>query len=674
MRLALLIVVATHLSGIHAFGQTATFGRRDYPFLGNDHIVFDLNRDGRMDLVGIGLTTARVMLGNGDGTFQPTVEYPVSVSTQPQAVAAGDFNRDGAPDLIVTLNDPQIGLALITGSGDGSFNPPVHFANASGFDSPAISAVDLDNDGDLDVVVGHSIACYKAPCIPGRSITVMRGRGDGTFQAPRVIEVGSDTAAIGVGDFNRDGFSDLALASSSSRVHVLLGRGDGTFAQQTLTLVTENNIGMDNTDIDVADVNADLIDDVVVALSLNGSRTVILVGNGDGSFREPHFIQEPEIRIPQYQAVADYNGDGRLDLALSLGWGSQGLMEIRNGNGDGTFGPLILYLAPPDKSSIGGGKIAAADFNGDGKSDLALGWIGASTGLAVLRNTTGATAPPRPSAPSLLSPSDGATTPQPVTLDWTDVTHGVTYEVQVDNSSTISSPFIANVTMTASQTTLSGLPAQRLWWRVRARNSAGVFGPFSSVRRFTPQSAPTAAALSSVSLSPPSVTGGTSSTGTVTLTSAAPNAGALVALTRNPTSVVTVPPSVTVPAGGVSATFTATTSAVSASTAVTVSATYNGITRSAVLTVNPPGQTQTATLTVSATGRSGERVLSNPSGISVAVGTTGTAAFNVGTSITLSVTNGRDAIWSGACSSGGEKRRTCAFTLNGNAAVTANVQ
>src|SRR6476620_11810728 len=141
MRLPLVLAVATHLSVVNAAAQSATFARTDYPFLGNDHIVFDLNRDGRMDLVGIGLTTARVMLGNGDGTFQPVVDYSVSASAQPQAVAAGDVNRDGVPDLMVTLNDPQINLALITGRGDGSFNPAVHFANASGFDSPAIAAV-----------------------------------------------------------------------------------------------------------------------------------------------------------------------------------------------------------------------------------------------------------------------------------------------------------------------------------------------------------------------------------------------------------------------------------------------------------------------------------------------------------------------------------------------------
>lgn len=579
MRSPFFLAIAIHLTVITASAQTPTFARTDYPFLGNEHIVFDLNRDGRMDLAGTGLASARVMIGNGDGTFQPRVEYPVTTSGQPQALTAGDFNGDGVPDLILAINDPKIGFALITGRGDGSFNPPVHFANVAGADTPAIAAVDLDNDGNLDAVAGHSFACYVAPCATATSITVMRGRGDGTFHPASVVAVGLETAAIGVGDFNRDGFKDLALASSRGRVQVLLGRGDGTFAQQRLTLAAEEGLGMNNTDIDVADVNADLIDDLVVALAVNGSRTVILLGNGDGSFRELPFIQEPAIRIPQYQAVADYNGDGRLDLALSLAWGSQGLMEIRNGNGDGTFGPLVLYFAPPDKSSIGGAKIASGDFNGDGKADIALGWGGATTGLAVLRNTTGAAAPTRPSAPALLSPVDSAIVAQPVTLDWADVTNAVSYQVQVDNSSTIESPFVVNATVAASQITLSGLPAQRLWWRVRARNAAGVFGPYSSVRRFTPQST----------------------------------------------------------------------------------------------TVTPPGGT-TATLTVTATGRSGERVLSNPSGISVAVGSTASATFNAGTSITLSVTNGRDAIWSGACSSGGEKRRTCTFTLSGNASVGANVQ
>lgn len=109
-----------------------------------------------------------------------------------------------------------------------------------------------------------------------------------------------------------------------------------------------------------------------------------------------------------------------------------------------------------------------------------------------------------------------------------------------------------------------------------------------------------------------------------------------------------------------------------ASTTATIIAGYSGVTKTTSLTVNPPAQT--ATLTVSATGRSGERVTSTPAGINVSVGRTGTASFATGTLIRLSATNDRDAIWSGACSSGGNKQKTCTFTLSANASVSANVQ
>jgi hypothetical protein len=105
---------------------------------------------------------------------------------------------------------------------------------------------------------------------------------------------------------------------------------------------------------------------------------------------------------------------------------------------------------------------------------------------------------------------------------------------------------------------------------------------------------------------------------------------------------------------------------------VTITATSGGVTRTATLTVNPAPQT--AVLTVTATGRGGERVTSTPAGISVLVGSSGSASFAIGTSITLRATNERDVIWSGACSSGGQKTKTCTFTLNGNFTVTANVQ
>jgi hypothetical protein len=138
--------------------------------------------------------------------------------------------------------------------------------------------------------------------------------------------------------------------------------------------------------------------------------------------------------------------------------------------------------------------------------------------------------------------------------------------------------------------------------------------------------------------------------------------------------VVGVPGSVTVPAGATTATFAVTTASVTASTSATVSGSFGGVTRSATVTVTPPGTTTTATLTVQATGRSGERVTSSPAGIDVAVGSTRSATFPQGTAVTLTVSNGRDALWSGACSSGGAKARSCTLTVSANGTVTANVQ
>jgi hypothetical protein len=195
------------------------------------------------------------------------------------------------------------------------------------------------------------------------------------------------------------------------------------------------------------------------------------------------------------------------------------------------------------------------------------------TRTAALTITAGA--PSTPPAPALIAPPSGASVTLPVILDWGDVAGAASYGIQVDDSSSFSAPRVIEQTVAASQLSVSSLAARQHWWRVRAVNSAGTTGSWSSVRTFTPQAA-------------------------------------------------------------------------------------------------PPGPA--ATLTVTATGRSGARVTSSPAGINVSVGNTGSASFAGGTRITLSVSNGRDAIWSGACSSGGSKTKTCVFTISANASVTANVQ
>ncbi len=862
---ALVVAILVAGTGAAAATQAPSFFRADYTLFGNNYAFGDFNGDGTLDLAGAGGPAAKVRLNNGAGAFGELAEYSVGGGNS-QDLAAGDFNGDGRVDLILTINSPEIGVSLLRGNGNGTFAAPVTFPNTSGFDSPAVAAVDLNNDGKLDVVIAHEIACYVAPCVTTDLISVMTGNGDGTFQPSREIRVGRGMAEIAVGDYNRDGFKDLAIGGTQGQVYRLDGAGDGTFVQRPTVVALVDPSFIPVTDIDVGDFNGDAIQDLVVAIPHNGSRTVILIGNGDGTFRTPLVLTSPHLNLPQQQAVADYNGDGFHDLALSLGDGSFGLLQIRNGNGDGTFQPAVHLLQPPPTSSLGSIFIDSANLSGDAKPDIVLNIGGAFPSFAVLLNSTGAPPPPTPGTPTLLSPAQDATPAQPVAFDWTDVAAATAYRIQIDNSNSFSAPLVVDRVVTASQSAGATLnTGQRHWWRVRGINAAGTAGAWSSTRRFTPQAGPLI--LSSVTLNPINVVGGTTSQGTAFLTGAAPAGGAVVTLSSS-SSAATVPASVTVPAGSSNATFAVSTVSVTASTSATITGAFGGATRSATLTVTPPPppagpaslsvspatveggnpatgtvflsgaapagglvvslsssntaaatvpatmivhgglssgtfpvstvsgpttrattitasangvsrtadltvtpsaaaslstvavnpasltggassqgtvtltspapaggfavslsssntaatvpagvsvaqgatsatfaiatttvtastpvtitasaggvtrtatltvtpQPQVATLTVTATGRGGERVTSTPTGINVAVGSTGSASFAIGTAITLRATNERDVIWSGACSSGGNKTKTCTFTLNANASVTANVQ
>jgi hypothetical protein len=474
--------------------QVATFTTQQYPLLGNTHVAADLNADGKPDLAGAGRNAVSVMLGNGDGTFRAKTDFPVGA--QAQAVAAGDFNSDGRVDLVVTLNSPQLSLALLTGTGTGTFNAPTFFPNTSGFDSPAIVATDLNGDGRLDLVVMHNIACFTAPCRAARSITILLGNGNGTFQTPSEIDVGTGPMAMAVVDLNRDGIKDVAIGGGNTELSILLGVGNGTFVRQpVVTLVPGGDLFSACNDIGVGDLNRDSIQDLVVPLG-NGEGNAILIGNGNGTFQVRSRIQIDETFAPLRVAVADYNRDGFLDIARTMGDGTNGLMQILRGNGDGTFQAPVRYLVPPPNSRVGGIVIIAGDWNADAKPDIAFVVGGASAALDVLTNTTG------------------------------------------------------------------GVPP-----------SLGV---------------------ASLSLNPTTVTGGNSSTATVTLTAVA-QASTTVAITSNNAAAI-VPSSVVVPAGSSSRTFTIGTTQVPATTSAIITASLNNTSRSATLTINPPG-TDTVSIT-----------------------------------------------------------------------------
>ena len=611
-----LIAIGLLLFQINVAAQS--FSRTDYPLLGNNHIVADFNGDGVPDLAGTALNSVAVMLGNANGVFRTKVQF--SAGGPAQDLTSGDFNGDGRVDLAVSINDPTVSLALLTGNGDGTFNAPVTFqTNTSPADTPAIVATDLDNDGRLDLVLAHAISCFTSPCSAARTITVLLGFGDGTFQFPIEIEVGTGMSRIAVGDFNRDTIKDLAIAGDNSQVYTLLGVGNGTFLQQPTITLTADTLFVDGTDIDAGDLNGDTIQDLVVAIPTNGSRTAILLGNGDGTFQPARILTEPNLRVPQFQVIGDFNRDNIQDLAITLANGSQGLMEIRLGNGDGTFRSPVLFAVPPPLSSVGGGTLVTGDFNGDGRPDVGLPIIGANPGLAVLLNSTGNV---------VVQPALGALTATPSTVVSGNLTElrislsqgvapsgGFTFSVSSSNSAVLSVPSTVFMPAGTSSVRFNGTARSVTSNQsaiVRVRNDQ--IGRREVTVTVTPGAAPPPApiSLSSVTLSAASVVGGNPVQGTVRLSAAASSA-TIVNLASSSGS-ATVPASVTVAAGATSVTFTVNTTAVSATTTATISGTFNGLTRSATLTINsasappPPPATDTVRIT-RAEFDSGKRVL-----------------------------------------------------------------
>jgi hypothetical protein len=193
----------------------------------------------------------------------------------------------------------------------------------------------------------------------GNTASVFLGNGDGTFQAPEIFS-GGDFLAYALGDFNGDGIPDLAMVNSiyttfvSNTVYILLGNGDGTFSvgsQIDLPSVLLNN------QLVTADFNGDGKLDIAMAF---GSTIYVFLGNGDGTFQAPVISNVGTFNLEG--GIGDFNGDGRLDLIAIAGT----QLAWLQGNGDGTFQtPSTYYAIGPDTNTI-----LAADLNRDGKLDL----------------------------------------------------------------------------------------------------------------------------------------------------------------------------------------------------------------------------------------------------------------------------------------------------------------
>jgi uncharacterized protein (UPF0548 family) len=346
----------------------------------------DVNGDGKLDLLvanqcasssSCSNGTASVLLGNGDGTFKPPVSYN-SGDQNAMAIAAVDVNGDGKLDLLLvnecTSNCSSGSVSVLLGNGDGTFQPEVTYGSG-GIYSYSLAVGDVNGDGYPDLMIASQ--CSNNNCSSG-VVSVLLGNGDGTFQTAVPYSSGAATTyAVAAADVNGDGKLDMVVVNqcasnnscSNGVVSVLLGNGDGTFQAPALY----NSGGLYSFTVAIGDLNADGHPDVVVTNQCGNSNSCttgsigVLLGNGDGTFQTAATTTTPVIGSLQSVVLADFNGDHKLDLATGAG------NTLLLGNGDGTFqSPIALGAS--------GAGIAVGDLNGDGRPDLAVG------GVAVLLN------------------------------------------------------------------------------------------------------------------------------------------------------------------------------------------------------------------------------------------------------------------------------------------------
>lgn len=348
----------------------------------------DLNGDAITDLVVAQGTShgVRVFLGEAGGSFSDQGLFPVGKF--PSHVSLGDFDRDGALDLLV---DPDDQLQLFLGAGDGSFGGVMVLSHASY--PTSFEVADLNGDGSLDVVVVEEQI---------RGLGVLLGNGDGTFAAENLVPGSAWTDEVKISDLDRDGAPDLLRAHNRS-IEATLGNGDGTFASRAVLpsgdasnamLVRDWNgdgigdvlsafstvaavalrfgssTGTFSSEVQLptpgpvysfvaGDLNGDGVDDLVATLE-GTAPLLVWLADGSGSFQAvPDPIPANLVFQRESFLLGDFDGSGTLDLAIDVNG-----LRIYPGRGDGTFDPGLLV------GTVGPVRMVQADLNLDGHLDI----------------------------------------------------------------------------------------------------------------------------------------------------------------------------------------------------------------------------------------------------------------------------------------------------------------
>ncbi len=346
-----LIIISADLQGQAYFNPpTNSYNSGTAP---TSIITADLDGDGKMDLVTTNSTSnnVSVFLGTGNGNFGAATNF--TVGTGPYAVVSADFNGDMKLDL-ATANNGSNNVSVLLGNGAGSFGAATNFA--VGTSPRGITSGDFNGDTKTDLAVANW---------GSNNISILIGTGTGSFGAPSNFAAGTGPRSIVAAKFNADNFLDLAIANDvSNNASVLIGTGTGSFGA-----ATNFAVGTNPRSIVTADFNGDTKMDLATANSVTNNVSVLL-GTGTGSFgAASNFAAGIN---PFCIITADFDADGKMDLAVSrITVDNYTNISVLTGTGTGSFGPLksfesTVWTLPSNPFSL-----AAADFTGDGRPDLA---------------------------------------------------------------------------------------------------------------------------------------------------------------------------------------------------------------------------------------------------------------------------------------------------------------